>query len=111
MIPSYLYNVKPTQAALILRWTLISTVGICMACTPVTSCLINESLRLRHNECDGVSNHQPHDCLLNHIFMRRSKETSMHRVTGLCAGKSRVTGEFPAQRASNAEIDDVILIL
>ena len=26
-----------------------------------------------------------------------------HRVTGLCAGNSPVTGEFPAQRASNAE--------
>ena len=27
-----------------------------------------ESLRWRHNEHDGVSNHQPHDCLLNHFF-------------------------------------------
>ena len=26
------------------------------------------------------------------------------RVTGLCDGNSRVTGEFPAQRASNAKI-------
>ena len=31
------------------------------------------------------------------------KETSKLRVTGLCAGNSPVTGEFPAQRASNAE--------
>ena len=34
---------------------------------------------------------------------RRSKKTSMLRVTGLCAGNSPVTGEFPTQRASNAE--------
>ena len=34
---------------------------------------------------------------------RRSKKTSKLRVTGLCAGNSPVTGEFPAQRASNAE--------
>ena len=34
---------------------------------------------------------------------RRSKKTSKLRVTGLCAGNSSVTGEFPAQRASNAE--------
>ena len=34
---------------------------------------------------------------------RRSKETSKLRVTGLCEGNSPVTGEFPAQRASNAE--------
>ena len=34
---------------------------------------------------------------------RRSKKTSKLRVTGLCKGISPVTGEFPAQRASNAE--------
>ena len=34
---------------------------------------------------------------------RRSKKTSKFRVTGLCAGNSPVTGEFPAQMASNAE--------
>ena len=33
----------------------------------------------------------------------RSKETSKFLVTGLCAGNSPVTGEFPAQRASNVE--------
>ena len=35
------------------------------------------------------------------------------RVTGLCEGNSPVTGEFPAQRACNAEkfqFDDVIMI-
>ena len=31
------------------------------------------------------------------------KKTSMLRVTGLCEGNSPVTGEFPAQGASNAE--------
>ena len=59
--------------------------------------------RWRHNEHDGVSNHQPHLCLLNRLFRRRSKKTSKLRVTGLCVGNSPVTGEFPAQRASNAE--------
>ena len=34
---------------------------------------------------------------------RKSKKTSKIRVTGLCAGISPVTGEIPAQRASNAE--------
>ena len=37
------------------------------------------------------------------IFRRRSKKTSKLRVTGLCVGNSPVTGEFPAQMASNAE--------
>ena len=58
-----------------------------------------ESLHWRRDERNGVSNHQPHNCLLN----RRSKETPKLRVTGLCEGNSPVTGEFPAQRTSNAE--------
>ena len=62
------------------------------------------ALRWRHNGHDGDSNRQPHDCLLNRLFMRRSKKTSKLRVTGLCAGNSPVTGEFPAQMASTAEI-------
>ena len=59
------------------------------------------SLQWRHNEPDGVSNQQPHDCLFNRLFRRRSKKTSKLRVTGLCAGNSPGTGEFPAQIASN----------
>ena len=62
-----------------------------------------KSLRWRHNELDGVSNHQPHDYLLNRLFGHRSKKTSKLRVTGLCVGNSPGTGEFPVQRASNAE--------
>ena len=61
------------------------------------------SLQWRHNERDGVSNYQPRHCLLNRFFKRRSKKTSMLRVTGLCVGNSPVTGEFPAQMASNTE--------
>ena len=63
------------------------------------------------NECDGVSNHQPHDCLLIHVFRRRSKNMSKLPVTGLCAGNSLVTGEFPAQRPVTQKIfpfDDVL---
>ena len=63
----------------------------------------DKSLLWRHNGCDGVSNHQPHDCLLNRSFRRRSKKTSKLRVTGLCVGNSPVTDEFPAQKASDAE--------
>ena len=63
----------------------------------------SKALQWRHNALDSVSNHQPHDCLLNRLFKRRSKKTSKLRVTGLCAGNSTETGEFPAQSASNAE--------
>ena len=61
------------------------------------------SLQWRHNGRDSVSNHQPHDCLLNCLFRRRWKKTSKLRVTVLCVGNSPGTGEFPAQMASNAE--------
>ena len=60
-------------------------------------------LQWRKNERDGVSNHQPHDCLPNRLFRRSSKKTSKLRITGLCEGNSPVIGEFHAQRASNAE--------
>ena len=71
-----------------------------------------DTLPWRRNERDGVSNHQPRDCLFNRLFRRKSKKTSKLRVTGLCEGNSPVTGEFPAQRASNAEMfrfHDVIM--
>ena len=61
------------------------------------------TLRWRHNEHNGVSNHKLHDCLLNRLFRDKSTKTSKLRVTGLCAGNSSGTGEFPAQGASNAE--------
>ena len=61
------------------------------------------TLQWRPNGRDSVLNHQPHDCLLNRLFRRRSKKTSKLRVTGLCVGNSPVAGEFPAQMASNAE--------
>ena len=52
-----------------------------------------DSLQWRYNECDGVSNHQPHDCLFNSLFRRRPKNTPKLRVTGLCEGNSPVTGD------------------
>ena len=61
------------------------------------------TLQWCHNWRGGVSNHQPHDCLLNCLFRRRSTKTSRLRFTGLFAGNSSVIGEFPAQMSSNAE--------
>ena len=62
----------------------------------------SKPLQWRHNEHNDDSNHHLHECLLNRLFRRRSKKTSQLRVTGLCEGNSPVTGEFPAQRSSNA---------
>ena len=72
------------------------------------------TLRWRHNGRDSVSNHQPHDCLPNRLFRRRSKITSKLRVTGLCAGNSPVTGEFPAKGPVTRKMfpfDDVIMYI
>ena len=53
------------------------------------------SLQWRHNERDGVSNHQPHDCLLKAQIKENIKA---HRPLW-----GEFTGEFPTQRSSNAE--------
>ena len=85
-----------------LRLWIIRTLAACWIHFPTYLrhvCIKYESLRWRHNECDSVSNHQPHDCLLNRLFRRRSKKTSKLRATSLCP----VPGEFPAQMTSNAE--------
>ena len=52
--------------------------------------VITHPLQWRHNDRDGVSNHQPHDCLLKRLFRRRSKKISKLRVVDPC-----VAGEFP----------------
>ena len=61
------------------------------------------TLKWRYNERDGVPKHQRPDCLLNRLFRSRSRKTSKLSVSGLCEGNSPMTGEFPAQRASNGE--------
>ena len=57
-------------------------------------------ITMRHSGRDCVPNHQPYDCLLNRLFRRKTLKL---RITDLCAGNSPMTGEFPAQMASNAE--------
>ena len=79
--------------------SLVFAPEIFTATTPVLSltkfsCILT-TLRLplqwHHNERDGVSNHRRFDCLLNRLFMRRSKKTPKLRVTGLCEGNPPVT--------------------
>ena len=70
----------------------------------------NIALQWRHNKRDGVSNHQPYDCLLNCLFRHKSQKTSKLLVTGICEGNSPVTGEFPAQRVTRTMFPfDVIM--
>ena len=70
------------------------------------------SLPWRRNGRDSVSNHQPHDCLLNRLFRRRSKKTSKLRVTGLCAGIHRGPVNSPHKWPVTRKMfpfDDVIM--
>ena len=66
-------------------------------------------LQWRHNERDGVSNHQPHDYLLNRLFRRRSKKYQSSASLAFVT----LTGEFPAQRPVKRKmfpLDDVTMI-
>ena len=71
-----------------------------------------QTLHWRHNDHDGVSNHQPHNCLLNRLFICRSKKTSKLRVTGLCVGNSPGPVNSPHKGPVTRKIfpfDDVIM--
>ena len=73
---------------------------------------IQPPLQWRHNEHNGVSNHQPHGCLLNRLFRGESKKTSKLRVTGLCAGIHRGPVNFPHKWPVTRKMfpfDDVIM--
>ena len=60
-------------------------------------------LQWRHNDHDSVSNHQPHGCLLSRFIRAQIKENiKAPRHWPLC-GEFTGPGDFPAQRASNAE--------
>ena len=108
-------HVRPTGQEIIVNSVSHWWFGLTVTEPDVTVTNRLGSLRWRHNGRVGVSDHQPHDFLLNCSFRRRSKKRSKLHVTGLCAGNSPVTGEFPAQKASDAEcvsiFDDVIMVI
>ena len=70
------------------------------------------TLQLRHNGHDGVWNHNPHHCLPNRLFRRRSKKASKLRVTGLCEGNSLGPVNSPHKGPVTRKmfpLDDVIM--
>ena len=72
------------------------------------------ALHWRHNDHDGVPNHQTHGCLLNRLFRRRSNKTSKLRVTGLCVGNSPVPVNSPQKGPVTWKMfpfDDVIIMV
>ena len=101
--PAFLSNAYSTLTFIIILTLSWITLFLILLSTIFESSVILDTLQWRHNGHYSVSNHQPHHCLLNRSCRRRSKKTPKLHVTGLCAGNSPGTGEFPAQMASNAE--------
>ena len=69
----------------------------------------HSTLHWRHNGHDSVSNHQPHDCLLNRLFRRKSKKISKLRVTGICGRPVNCPHKWPVTRKM-FPFDAVIMI-
>ena len=99
--PSTKYLSEESNVEFVVAWFWLTYTTLNWSPLPLMTELL--SLKWHHNECDVVSNHMSFHCFLICWFRRRSKKTSKLRVTGLCAGKSPVTGEIPAQKASNAK--------
>ena len=68
----YLFNAESVS----ILWHIWQTCSWFASMDPCT-------LPWRHNECNGVLNHQPHDCLLSRSFRYSTKKTSKLRVTGI----------------------------
>ena len=70
------------------------------------------TLQWRHNERDGVPNHQPHDCLFKRLFRGRSKKTPKLCVTDFVRGIHRWPVNSPEKEPVARKMfpfDDVIM--
>ena len=75
---------------------------------------IPRTLQWRHNGCDWVSNHQPHDSLLRRVFRRRSNLRKHQRSASLAfvRGIHGWPGNSPRKRPVMRKMfpfDDVIM--
>ena len=70
------------------------------------------TLQWRHNECYGVSNHQPHDCLLNCLFnanqRKHQSSASLAFVRGIHRSPVNSPHKWPVTRKM-FPFDDVIM--
>ena len=74
---------------------------------------LKDSFQWRHNGRDGISNHEPHQCLLNRLFMCRSKKYQSSASLALVRGIHR----WPVNSAHKWTVvrkmfpfDDVIIL-
>ena len=61
---------KPENVTYIREVTAEANASVDESKRPAWSRVLTESLQWRHNGRDGVSNHQPHHCLLNYFSHR-----------------------------------------
>ena len=73
--------------------------------------ILRQPLRWRHNGHDGVSNHQPHDCLLNRIYgqSKHQSSASLAFVRGIHRGPVNSPHKGPVTRKM-LPFDDVIML-
>ena len=73
---------------------------------------VHDSLLWRHNGCDDVSNHQPHECLANRSFMpdqrKHQRSASLAFVRGIHRGPVNSPHKWPVTRKM-FPFDDVIM--
>ena len=101
---NYVHQEKIKYFIVLIGTIFLLTINMCDRGRTITHLQISWfHTQVYNNGRDGISNHQPHECLLSRLIRRRSEKTSKLHVTGFCAGNSLMTGEFPAQIASNAE--------
>ena len=76
--------------------------------------IVNASttLQWRHNEHDGVSDHQPHECLLNDVFRLKSKKPQRSAPLAFVRGIHRCPVKSPHKGPVTWKMfpfDDVIM--
>ena len=81
--------------------TMVTSQEICMRCFAV--CVLSKSLLSVSHYNDVIMNKMAFRLFTQPFVQAQIKENIKVRVTDLCAVNSPVTGEFPAQRASNTE--------
>ena len=68
----------------------------------------NEFITKTSHEHHCVPYHRPFERLLNNLLWSTSKKHQSSALLAVCNGSSPVTGEFPAQMASNAEYVSIL---
>ena len=85
-VPDILYLCYGSKVPVLNRWRRSYQSFVSSMNMGVRTYQSGTPLHWHHNDQDGVSNYQPHGCLLNHLFGCKSKKTSKLRVIGLCVG-------------------------